>query len=182
MGTKRCLSKSFGLYRHLSTSTQPRTAIVMMNMGGPSDPKDTHKYLHRLFSDSEMITLGGGYKQKLFADFISKRRAPKVEEQYALIGGSPIQKYTDLQGEAMCKILDDISPSAAPHKAYTCFRYIEPMADEVLDAMARDGIQRAIAFSQYPQWNCNTAGSSYNQLWRDLKGKKNGTNICMVDY
>eukprot|EP01084_Bolivina_argentea_P268992 457032_1 len=138
-------------------------------MGGPSNPQDTHKFLHRLFSDSEIITLGGGLKQKLFADFISKRRTPKVQAQYEEIGGSPIQKYTDIQGEQICKILDEISPSTAPHKSYTCFRYIEPLTTQVLQQMDKDGIEYAIAFSQYPQWCCNTSGSSYNHLWRELK-------------
>ena len=37
--------------------------------------------------------------------------------------------------------------------------------------MSRDGIEHAIAFSQYPQWCCNTSGSSYNHLWRVLRQK-----------
>lgn len=106
-----------------------------MNMGGPSNPEDTQKFLHRLFSDSEIITLGGGMKQRLFADFVSKRRAPKVQAQYEQIGGSPIQHYTDLQGQEMCEILDRISPESAPHKSYTCFRYIEPLTDQVLESL-----------------------------------------------
>ena len=104
----------------------------MLNMGGPSNPSDTQQFLHRLFSDSEIIPFGGGFPQKLLADFVSKRRTPKVQAQYEQIGGSPIQKFTDLQGEEMCKILDKTSPSTAPHKAYTCFRYIEPLTDNVL--------------------------------------------------
>lgn len=35
--------------------------------------------------------------------------------------------------------------------------------------MAADGVERAVAFSQYPQFSCTTAGSSYNQLWRELR-------------
>lgn len=34
--------------------------------------------------------------------------------------------------------------------------------------MRADGITRAIAFTQYPQWSCTTSGSSYNELWRAL--------------
>lgn len=35
--------------------------------------------------------------------------------------------------------------------------------------MKKDGVSRAIAFSQYPQWSCTTAGSSMNLLKRELK-------------
>jgi ferrochelatase len=34
--------------------------------------------------------------------------------------------------------------------------------------MAADGVTRAIAFSQYPQFSCTTTGSSLNELWRAL--------------
>jgi protoporphyrin/coproporphyrin ferrochelatase len=33
--------------------------------------------------------------------------------------------------------------------------------------MAADGVQRAVAFSQYPQYSCTTTGSSLNHLWRE---------------
>ena len=111
----------------------------------------------------------------------------------------------------MCKILDEMRPETAPHKAYIGFRYAYPRASdalaEVLIAnqrhrcastagqismspntphgphartclrtvqapewwcaqMKADGVRRAIAFSQYPQWSCTTAGSSMNDLWR----------------
>jgi hypothetical protein len=42
---------------------------------------------------------------------IAKRRTPKIQEQYREIGGgSPIKKWTSIQGEGMVKILDQISP------------------------------------------------------------------------
>ena len=51
----------------------------------------------------------------------------------------------------MCKILDKICPESAPHKAYIGFRYAHPLTSSALEEMARDGVKRAIAFSQYPQ-------------------------------
>ena len=32
--------------------------------------------------------------------------------------------------------------------------------------MHADGIERAVAFTQYPQFSCSTTGSSLNELWR----------------
>lgn len=32
--------------------------------------------------------------------------------------------------------------------------------------MQADGIRRAVAFTQYPQYSCSTTGSSLNELWR----------------
>ena len=32
--------------------------------------------------------------------------------------------------------------------------------------MSADGVERAVAFTQYPQFSCSTTGSSLNELWR----------------
>lgn len=99
---------------------------------------------------------------------ISKRRTPKIEEQYRSIGGSPIRKWTQAQGEMMVQRLDAMSPQTAPHKFYICFRYADPLTSVALQQMVDDGMERAVAFSQYPQFSCTTTGSSLNHLWREL--------------
>ena len=69
----------------------------------------------------------------------------------------------------MCKLLDVQRPESAPHKAYTAFRYAPPLTEETLVQMREDGVKRAVAFSQFPQWSCTTAGSSMNELWRNVR-------------
>src|SRR5690606_2769246 len=66
----------------------------------------------------------------------------------------------------MCERLDELSPATAPHRFYVAFRYIEPTSEDALLAMQRDGVKRAVAFTQYPQFSCATTGSSLNELWR----------------
>ena len=69
---------------------------------------------------------------------IARRRTPVVKKHYEEIGGgSPIKKWTDLQGVGLVKILDDISPETAPHKHYVGFRYAHPLTEDALDQMAR---------------------------------------------
>ena len=143
----------------------------MMNMGGPSTPDvaTAGAFLHRLFTDNDIIEMGGGWVQKNVGAFIAKRRAPKVAEQYEQIGGSPIRKWTEQQGEAMCRLLDETRPESAPHKPYIAFRYADPLTEETLTKMKADGVKRVVAFSQFPQWSCTTTGSSMNELWRTVK-------------
>ncbi|ETO03847.1 ferrochelatase, partial [Reticulomyxa filosa] len=140
----------------------------MLNMGGPAQSKDTKDFLTRLFNDPELIPLGGGGLQRRVMDIVVKRRLPRVEKQYETIGGSPIRKWTDIQGHLMCEKLDALSPETAPHKHYACFRYAPPFTEDVLQQMKEDGIEHAVAFSQYPQWCCSTSGSSINHLWRQV--------------
>ena len=66
----------------------------------------------------------------------------------------------------MVERLDRLSPETAPHGFYVAFRYVQPKSDDALRAMAADGVERAVAFTQYPQFSCSTTGSSLNELWR----------------
>jgi len=140
------------------------TGIVMLNLGGPKTIADVGPFLSRLFADREIIQLP---VQSVLGPFIAKMRTKGVQELYEAIGGgSPILKWTELQGKGMCERLDAMSPATAPHRFYVAFRYIEPTSDDALLAMKRDGVRRAVAFTQYPQYSCATTGSSLNELWR----------------
>ena len=66
----------------------------------------------------------------------------------------------------MAKLLDELHPETAPHKPYIAFRYVRPMTEQTLLQMKADGVKRAVAFTQYPQYSCSTTGSSLNELFR----------------
>jgi ferrochelatase len=141
-----------------------KTGIVMMNLGGPATLAQVEPFLLELFADREIIQLPF---QRWLGPWIARRRAPKVRGLYEKIGGgSPILRYTRAQGEGMVQRLDRISPETAPHGFYVAFRYIQPKTEDALRAMAADGVERAVAFTQYPQFSCSTTGSSLNELWR----------------
>ena len=142
------------------------TGIVMLNLGGPQTLADVKPFLQRLFADRELLKLP---MQRVLGELIATRRAPRVEKLYAAIGGgSPIRMWTEAQGRGMCARLDVLSPETAPHRFYIAFRYTAPFSDDAVRAMVRDGITRAVAFTQYPQWSCSTTGSSINELQRAL--------------
>jgi ferrochelatase len=142
----------------------PKTGIVMLNLGGPATLDDVQPFLLELFADREIIQLPF---QRWLGPFIARRRTPKVRGLYANIGGgSPILRYTEAQGRGMVARLDRLSPRTAPHKFYVAFRYTRPRSEDALRAMQADGIERAVAFTQYPQFSCSTTGSSLNEVWR----------------
>ncbi|KAJ2925112.1 hypothetical protein H1R20_g11970, partial [Candolleomyces eurysporus] len=139
----------------------------MLNMGGPSTVAETHDFLKNLFMDGDLIPLPF---QRFLAPAIARRRTPQIEQQYTDIGGgSPILRYTKLQGEGMAQLLDELHPETAPHKSYVAFRYANPLTAATARQLKEDGVKRAIAFTQYPQYSCSTTGSSLNELFR--KGK-----------
>ncbi|KAI1622946.1 ferrochelatase [Exophiala viscosa] len=162
-----------------SVGKQGPTAMVFMNMGGPSTTDEVGGFLSRLFADADLIPLGP--LQSYIGPLISRRRTPKIQKQYAAIGGgSPIRKWSEYQCEEMCKILDQISPETAPHLPYVAFRYANPLTEHMYEQLIKDGFGRgkggrAVAFTQYPQYSCSTTGSSLNELWKwrnRLEGKR----------
>ncbi len=141
-----------------------KTGIVMMNLGGPANLDEVEPFLLELFADREIIQLP---LQRWLGPFIARRRTPRVRGLYASIGGgSPILRYTEAQGRGMVERLDRLSPETAPHRFYVAFRYARPKSEDALRAMHADGVRRAVAFTQYPQFSCSTTGSSLNELWR----------------
>jgi ferrochelatase len=139
------------------------TAVVFLNMGGPSKISEVYDFLLRLFSDGEIIPLGRF--QDIIAKFIAYRRTPTIESHYKEIGGgSPIRKWSEHQNAEACKILDKLSPSTAPHKPFVGFRYAHPLMRDTYQEILDQGITRAVAFSQYPQYSVSTSASSFNEL------------------
>ena len=175
-------------------------AIVMLNMGGPSTVcllalKDSHfveavlptvqvsetsDFLKNLFSDGDLIPLPF---QSILAPWIAKRRTQRIEKQYTDIGGgSPIRHWTEFQGKEMAALLDELHPTTAPHRSYVAFRYAHPLADETARRLKEDGVKRAVAFTQYPQYSCSTTGSSLNDIYRKSKaGLFSGISWSVID-
>lgn len=172
-----------------STSRNGPTAIMFMNMGGPATVPEVGPFLSRLFADADLIPLGR--LQSYLGPLISRRRTPKIQKQYAAIGGgSPIRKWSEHQSAEMCKILDETNPESAPHKPYLAFRYADPLTEETYQRLLDDGFGkqgRAVAFTQYPQYSCSTTGSSLNELWKwrtrlePTASRSGGINWSVID-
>jgi ferrochelatase len=77
----------------------------------------------------------------------------------------------------MTSLLDELHPETAPHKFYVAFRYTSPLTAETARQMKEDGVKRAVAFTQYPQYSCSTTGSSLNELFRRGKAGEIGNDV-----
>ncbi|KAF8795742.1 Ferrochelatase like protein [Argiope bruennichi] len=165
--------------RHYSDARKIKTGILMMNMGGPSSLTEVEDFLTRLFTDKDIMTLP---MQSKLGPMIAKRRTPNIIQKYSEIGGgSPILKWTNKQGELMTSLLDKISPTTAPHKHYVGFRYANPLTEDSIAQMEKDGVEHAVAFSQYPQYSCSTSGSSFNALYRYYLNKEIPMKWSFID-
>jgi len=164
---RNMLSLGHLTFRSFATQNRPKTAILMLNMGGPQNTDQVHEYLLRIMTDRDMIQLP---VQSKLGPWIAQRRTPEVQKKYQEIGGgSPILKWTQLQGKLLCQQLDKVSPETAPHKPYVGFRYVNPLTEDTLAEIEKDNPERVVLFSQYPQYSCATSGSSFNSIYTHYK-------------
>ena len=144
------------------------SAVVLFNLGGPDSIEAIEPFLYNLFCDPDIFNLPFG--QKLFAKLISSRRAPKVAEEYKLIGGkSPIGEWTEIQRSMLETNLRKEFPGL---DVYTAMRYWKPFTSEVLAQIAKKEYKKIILLPLYPHYSITTTGSSYNEWLRYYKEDK----------
>ncbi|XP_072384095.1 ferrochelatase, mitochondrial [Diabrotica undecimpunctata] len=174
--------QSLVVKKYSTNVSKPKTGIVLVNMGGPETINQVHDYLHRIMTDRDMIQLP--IAQDYLGPWIAKRRTPEVQKKYQEIGGgSPILKWTKLQGKLLCDKLNQQCSDTAPHKAYVAFRYVPPFTKDAFEELEKDCVEHAVIFSQYPQYSCATSGSSFNEIYRYFKNRElpKGMKMSVID-
>jgi ferrochelatase len=153
-----------------------KTAVLLLQMGGPDSLDAIEPFLFNLFSDRDIIRIGPAFLQPLMARFISRRRSKKVAEYYKQIGGrSPIRELTEQQAVELERVLGD------NYRCFVAMRYWKPDTIEALAAIRREGISRVIALSLYPHYSRATTGSSLNELERVLAQTRSGFELKYVN-
>jgi len=152
-----------------------KTAILLLQMGGPDSLDAVEPFLYNLFSDRDIIKIGPAFLQPFIARMIVKRRAPKSAANYRDIGGkSPLRELTEQQAAELEKLLGD------RYRCFVAMRYWKPFTGEALDAIRMEGISRIIALSLYPHYSRATSGSSFNELERCLAGSKTRPEVSYI--
>ncbi|HSM92235.1 MAG TPA: ferrochelatase [Anaeromyxobacteraceae bacterium] len=138
-----------------------KSAVFLLNLGGPRNLAEVEPYLYELFSDPLLISAPFGPFRPLIARLISHLRAPSSSEKYGLIGGrSPLVEETEKQARALSAALGD------GYTVHLAMRAGHPSTEEGVREALAAGAQRAIALPLYPQWANATTLSSLLELRR----------------
>lgn len=151
-----------------------KIAIILLNLGGPDSLDAVQPFLENLFNDPDIFKLPF---QKTLAKFISKKRAPKVQEEYNLIGGkSPIGMWTELQR----KMLEDkLKQNNISADVFIAMRYWKPLTSETIEAISRNDYSKIILLPLYPHFSISTTGSSFNEWKRCYAGDQ--SKVVYID-
>ncbi len=148
-----------------------KTAVFLMNLGGPRNLAEVEPYLYELFLD--VLPAGLGPLRKVLARVISSRRAPSSAEKYQLIGGrSPLVERTEEQARALAAVL---GPDFTCHLTMRCGH---PNTEEAVREALAAGAERGVALPLYPQWANATTRSSIEELRRCWPKDRPLAEVC----
>ena len=131
-------------------------AILLLAFGGPRSLDEVEPFLTRLFRGRKL----------------SPEQLERVKERYRLIGGfSPLPEITLKQAKAL---ENSLNSKGYPFKSYVGMRYGQPLIEETLREIIRDGIQEVIAIPMAPFRSRASTGAyieEVNQAQERLEGE-----------
>lgn len=156
---------------------EKKIAVVLMNLGGPDSLDAVQPFLENLFSDPDIFKIP--IVQKPLAKLIAKKRAPKVIEEYKLIGGkSPIGYWTEIQRK---KLEEKLNDSGKSFEVFVAMRYWKPFTKDVAEQILKTDYEKIFLLPLYPQYSISTTGSSVNE-WKRHFRKENANVVLIENY
>ena len=129
-----------------------RTAVVLINLGGPATQDEVEPFLANLFGDVLRFPWGNFGSHSL-GRMIARWRRPHAQALYRKIGGgSPILAETETQADALQTALGE------DYRLTCAMRYSSPTISEVKVRLAEEetGWERIIALPLFPQYSFAT--------------------------
>ncbi len=150
-----------------------KQAILLLNMGGPSNLGEVELFLRNMFSDKYILQTNA-LLRKFIGNIIVKKRLNEAVENYKILGGkSPLLEISN----SLANKLADIT--GVP--VYPVMRYVPPFAKDVLPKLKEQGIKELVLFSMYPQYSSTTVKSSIEDVQEALKALNWSPKLKIID-
>lgn len=144
-----------------------KTAIVLMNLGGPDSTESVRGFLFNLFNDAAIIRVNK-YLRFLIAYIISSFRYKAAQSNYMLMGGaSPLLHNTELQASALEKCLRDNKINDVDFKVFVSMRYWKPYSQDVICDIQSFSPDKIVLLPLYPQYSTTTTQSSIDDFMKN---------------
>lgn len=132
-----------------------KEAIILLNMGGPNNLNEVEMFLKNMFADKNILTMKSDLLRKLVGGLITFSRTESSQEIYRQLGGkSPIVGHTkNLVKKLQERLGDSIIVDFV-------MRYTPPFANEVIQKLNREDIDKIYLIPMYPQYSTTTTKSS----------------------
>lgn len=152
-----------------------KTAIVLLNMGGPNSLFEVKTFLQNMFADPYILPIKSDFLRKIIGSFIVNKRLEESQSNYQKIGGkSPLVAHTF----ALCEKLKQLNPQYY----YTyAMRYTPPFAATIAQELKQKNINEIVLFSMYPHFSHTTTESSVQDFLSALKTHHFSPKVQIVE-
>ena len=145
-----------------------KEAIVLLNMGGPNNLEEVELFLKNMFSDKNILTMKSNLLRKFVGSMIVFTRAESSQEIYRELGGkSPLVGHTK---KLVSKLQERVGESVIVDFA---MRYTPPFAEEVIERLNKESVDKIYLIPLYPQYSTTTTKSSLEDF-EEVYHKKGG--------
>ena len=140
-----------------------KTAVVLLNLGGPLKAEDIRPFLFNFFRDENVITAPNPLRF-LIALWISLTRSKgAAKTSYAHLGGkSPLLKNTENQAAVLER---ELQKTDAQTRVFIVMRHWHPRADATAAEISAFHPDRIVLLPLYPQYSTTTTLSAL-QDWQ----------------
>jgi protoporphyrin/coproporphyrin ferrochelatase len=157
-----------------------KLGVVLFQLGGPDSLEAVEPFLYNLFCDPDIIDFPfARLARGPLARLVSSRRARRVQDHYAQIGGkSPIRELTELQASG----LESELRKTLEARVFVAMRYWHPLTEEAVHQVLDHQIRTLVLLPLYPQYSVVTTGSSLNE-WERKFPRRHPVDVRVVrDY
>ena len=173
---------SFSREPSFTHGTEPRTAVVLVNLGTPDKPTRgaVRRYLRQFLSDRRVVEIPRVVWWFILNLIILPFRSGKSAKKYNLIWtkeGSPLKVHTQKQAQLLRKLLTSRGHDVEVAMA---MRYGSPSIPEVLDKLKAENCTRIAIVPAYPQYAGSTTGSMADAVFAHYRGMRNLPELRIV--
>lgn len=143
-----------------------KTAVVLLNLGGPSSQEEVKPFLLSLFYDPAILTIPNPFRY-ILARLITRGRLKEACHIYAQLGGgSPLFENTKAQASALESAL------GKGYRVFIAMRHAAPFTEKAIEDVLAYGPDEIILLPLYPQYSTTTTESSLKAWIRASKDLK----------
>lgn len=157
-----------------------KTAVVLINLGGPDSKNAIRPFLQNFFMDKNIIDLPVPFRCILAWLIARKRTKNEAGESYGELGDkSPLLENSWAQAKDLQKQL------GKGFKTFVCMRYWHPMSPQVVREIRDWGADQIVLLPLYPQFSTATTWSSlgvWNKAMFEAGYERPTSTICCYPY
>ncbi|AIL65294.1 Ferrochelatase [Rickettsiales bacterium Ac37b] len=136
-----------------------KLAVVIFNLGGPTEEKEIKSFLFSLFYDKYILRIPNPFRW-ILAKFITVKRIKKAKDIYDKIGGgSPILSETNKQAEALYKKMIEYNCSNKEFNVFVSMRHSKPLISDTIEKLKDYNPDQIFLIPLYPQYSSTTTRS-----------------------